>query len=251
MDIHHYLRAMAESKPGTIQVADFLVMLDPHDAGPYRNYAVPDVGANPRSEEIATLVEAFSRRQRRPRLEYVTDAAPALEGALLTHGFAVEGRLPLMTISTTALRELAPPSDVEVFLSASSADLFAVAAAQKVAYGELAPPTEHDVRRLQRTLERRGLVVGARSVATSKVVGGGLYSPPHAGAAEIAAIGVLPSHRRRGIAAAICAHLATEAFARGVKLLFLMAAHEAERVYARVGFVTGSWILHISLSSGQ
>ena len=56
-------------------------------------------------------------------------------------------------------------------------------------------------------------------------------------AAELTGIGVLPSYRRSGIAAAITGALSTAATQRGVEVLLLSAqSDEVARVYERVGF---------------
>ncbi len=57
------------------------------------------------------------------------------------------------------------------------------------------------------------------------------------GVAEITGVGVLPTHRRRGLAAALTALLAADALARGVETVFLSAADGVvARIYARIGF---------------
>jgi ribosomal protein S18 acetylase RimI-like enzyme len=57
------------------------------------------------------------------------------------------------------------------------------------------------------------------------------------GIAEITGVGVLPAHRRQGLAAAVTALLAADTAARGVATIFLSATdHTVARVYARIGF---------------
>jgi len=57
------------------------------------------------------------------------------------------------------------------------------------------------------------------------------------GVAEITGIGVLPSHCRQGLGAAVTALLAADAAARDVATIFLSATdHVVARVYARIGF---------------
>jgi GNAT superfamily N-acetyltransferase len=248
MDIHRYMRAVAERSPSTTTLGHFLVMFDPHDDNPYRNYAIPEAHAATTDENIATLIEAFAVHRRTPRLEYLADAAPELEGALLANGFTIEGRLPLMIISRASLRSLSVPPDIDLVFPASDDELLAVAAAQNAAFGGASAANIHDVQRLRRTLDRGGLVICARDAVTRKAVGGGLYTAPHDGTTELAMIGVVASQRRRGIAAALTSRLSAEAFTRGLCKPFLTAASEAEeRIYARAGFVTVSHIVHVSL----
>jgi ribosomal protein S18 acetylase RimI-like enzyme len=193
------------------------------------------------------LVEAFALHRRRPRLEFVPDAAPELEGALRASGFTIEGRLPLMTISHASLRALSVPADIELVFPTSDDELLAVASAQNAAFGASSPANAHDVHRLRRTLDQGGLVICAQDTATHEAVGGGLYTAPHEGTTELAMIGVVASQRRRGIAAAMTSRLSAEAFARGLHTPFLTAASETEElIYARAGFMTVSEVVHVS-----
>jgi GNAT superfamily N-acetyltransferase len=251
MDIHRYLLALAEKSPNTTAAGHFLVRFDPHDDALHLNCATPASAEAVTGDDIAALVEAFAVRRRTPRLEFLAEAAPELEGALVAHGFTVEGSLPLMTLSAASLRTLAVPSDIELIFPNSEDELFAFAGAQKAAFGASAPANAHDVRRLRRTLDGGGVALGARSRATRETVGGALYTAPLEGIAELAGIGVIDRERRRGIGAALCSRLSAEAFARGVRHPFLMAAHEAdERIYARVGFVTVSRVVSVSRALG-
>jgi ribosomal protein S18 acetylase RimI-like enzyme len=55
--------------------------------------------------------------------------------------------------------------------------------------------------------------------------------------AEITGVGVLPSHRRQGLGAAVTALLAADAAGRDVRTIFLSASDRVvARVYARIGF---------------
>jgi len=244
--IQAYLRVLAGRRPEVARIGPFLATFDRHSDNLYRNYAIPDEQARPAPEEVRALIAAFVGRERTPRLEYLPAAAPAVAGALRAEGFTVEERLPLMTIVEGGLRALPSPAGIALGPPDSPDELLATATAQNVAYGG-EEATEHDVARLRSTLEAGGLVIRALDRGTRAVAGAGLYTAPIAGVTEIAAIGVLPAYRRRGIGGALCAHLAREARAAGIALPFLMAAGEAEeRMYARAGFVTTSQVLFIS-----
>jgi len=80
-DVHAYLRALAGGQ--SPRVRQFVLLLDTDDAGPYRNYAVPDDGAEPTPTDIGALIEAFAGYRRRPRLEYFASACPRVEPVLL------------------------------------------------------------------------------------------------------------------------------------------------------------------------
>ncbi len=241
-----YLRVLAGRQREVAQVGPFLAAFDGHSDSLYRNYAIPDEDARPTATEVHALIAAFADRERTPRLEYLPGAAPAVEAALLNEGFTVEERLPVMTIAAGDLRNVSQPAGIACSPPDSPAELLATATTQNIAYGGEAA-TAHDTARLRSTIAAGGLVIRALDRATGAVAGAGLYTAPIAGVTEIAAIGVLPDYRRRGIGAALCLHLARAAFTAGIALPFLMAAGEAEeRMYARVGFVTTSRVLFIS-----
>ncbi|HLV57455.1 MAG: GNAT family N-acetyltransferase [Micromonosporaceae bacterium] len=245
-----YIRASLQRSP-VVRVGPFSVWYDPATANVWRNYAVPDDGAVPDAEDVAALVAWFRARGRTPRLEYVPAAAPAVEGALRRAGFVVEGRPPLMACRPGEV--VAPPAvdGVTVTVVAGDGDLYDVAVAQHAAYGEPEPPGPADVARLRATVERGGVVVLARDTGTGEPVGGGLCTAPVDGVSELAAVGVIASHRRRGIATAMTALLTLTAHARGARLVWLEPAGEREAaVYARVGFRPSGHKLWISLPEG-
>jgi ribosomal protein S18 acetylase RimI-like enzyme len=175
----------------------------------------------------------------------VTSLAPAVEPALLTAGFAVEGRLPLMVFRGS--EEQAPPDGIELVEATTDDELRGVAEAQWEAYEESGVVPERVVASLRQTLEAGGVVVLARDADTGEPAGGGLCTGPHEGATELTSIGVRERFRRRGIAETMTRWLARELQTRGCDGVFLMAdGAPEERIYARAGFATISDILHIS-----
>jgi ribosomal protein S18 acetylase RimI-like enzyme len=225
------LRATVQSR-GT-RVGPFLIMFDAHADNPFRNYAIPDDAADPTAEEVERLVAAFTERRRTPRLEYVGRPA-AVERALTAAGFTTD-RLPLMTAARTDLVEPPQPAGIGLRTVESEDDLWRAAAVQQSAYGEAAP-TEPDIDRLRHTVEAGGRVALAVRAGTGEGVGAGLSTRPEGGLTEIAAVGVLPAYRRRGIATAV-AHCLTKAALDAGAAPFLQAEGEAEeRMYARIGY---------------
>ena len=252
--IQAYLRFAASQQRDTEHIGPFLATFSPHSANPYLNYAIPDDSAAPCLADVNALIAAYSGRGRIPRLEYVAKLAPAVEEALISAGFTVEGRLPLM-ICTPGSEQLLPiPPEIELILPVSDDELLGTVAAQNEAYGEAAPSPE-DVDSLRQSLAAGGIAVFARVAATGEPAGAGVCTPPQNQTTEIAGIGVRAAFRRRGIAGALTARLLREAFDAGVTVAFLMTAHEQEfRVYTRAGFsailcegFANGEILHISL----
>jgi len=248
--VHAYLRAEAVRSRDVERVGPFLAGFSQGDSTSFRNYAIPDDGARPTAADVAALVTAFERRRRRPRLEYLPAAAPAVEAALLAGGFGPEARTSLMTCSLEWLPELPdprPPAGVELVAPASDGERQDLLAATNEAYGEPAAGSGQAAARLQATLAAGGLAVLARTTEDGEPVGGGQCTPPHDGTAEIHSIGVRPCFRGRGVACAMASWLARAAFASGISQPWLMAATaEEERVYVRAGFRAVSEVLHIS-----
>jgi ribosomal protein S18 acetylase RimI-like enzyme len=205
---------------------------------PYRNYAVPDDGARPGSDDVAALEAAFIRRRRKPRLEYIAAAAPEVEVALLARGFAVEQRYAILTCLDGEVRDL---PGIEIVEARTDTDIIAAAEALSEAYGNDAPYPDP----LRRLIEQGGVLAIVRDGET--VAGAGMSTPQHEGVTEVAGIGVRENFRRRGIAGALTAFLARTAFARGATLAWLTPGSEgAARVYERAGFRRASEQLHIS-----
>jgi len=253
MDAHiqSYLRGAASRARDTERVGPFLATFSRHSANPFLNYAIPDDGAIPSSDDVAALVAAYRRHERTPRLEYLPGVAAAVEAALVAGGFVVEGRLPLMVCAPGAERDMPMPPGIELVAPVSDDDLFAMMVAQNEAYGDPVAPSPAVVEGRKANLAAGGLAVVARDVATGEVVGGGQCDAPAEGVTELTSVGVRAAFRRRCIAGALAAWLVRGAFAAGAATVFLMAAHEAEaRIYARVGFSATSEILHISLPRG-
>jgi ribosomal protein S18 acetylase RimI-like enzyme len=193
-------------------------------------------------------VERARGRGRKPRLEFLTLLAPAVEPVLRAEGFEVEGRLPLMLCERDELMVPLGVDDLELLVPSTDADFDGAALAQWEAYGGAGAPPARVARSLGRVTRTGGLVVLARKRTTGEPAGAGLVTAPSDGVAELTSVGVRTHFRRRGIAAAMTGWLAQHAFERGLERVFLMAAGEAEaRIYERVGFSKTSDVLHISL----
>lgn len=244
--IQSYLRAAASHARETERIGPFLATFTPHSDNPYLNYALPDDDTTPSVADVAALIAAYQRRGRTPRLEYVARLAPAVEAMLLSAGFSVEGRLPLMICAAEAKQLLPVPVGIELVLPVSDAELLATVAVQNEAYGD-PPPDQAVIPRLRAGIADGQIVVLARDIASGEPVGAGICSVPYMGMTEIAGIGVRAPFRGRGVAGALTTRLLREAFDARVEVAFLMAAHAAEaRIYLRAGFTMIGEILHIS-----
>jgi len=246
--VSDHIRASITRRPHE-RVGPFLAAFDPHSTDIWRNYAVPDDNARPGRPEVAALVALFEQHNRTPRLEYVPATAPEVESALTAAGFTVEGRPPVMVSTPEVTLTPRSPAGITLGFATGDRELLEAATVQHVAYGQPEPAGPHDVARLRATVARGGLVAVARDAASGTVVGSGLLARngPPGTTGELAAVGVLPGYRRRGVASAVSVHLAAAAHDRGVRLVWLEAAPEEERIYLRAGFVVAGQKLWISL----
>jgi GNAT superfamily N-acetyltransferase len=195
-------------------------------ANPFLSFAIPDVNAEPTASDIDALTRAYRARDRTPRLEFIPALAPAVEPGLTRAGYAAEARVPLMIYDGAAV----PPQQegVELIDAMSVDDVRAAATAQHEAYGESERPTDGWIVGQMRAIGSGAVLLLARDLATGEPVGGGICTPPVAGASELAAIGVRSAYRRRGVAAAMTDRLARTIGARGANCIYLTAAGEAE-----------------------
>jgi ribosomal protein S18 acetylase RimI-like enzyme len=235
-----YLRANLASMADHERIGPFLAGFDGESDNPFRNYAVPDDDASPTANDIASLIESFARRKRRPRLEYITATAPRVEEILLQSGFEIEKRFPILVCTPDMLRD-AEAAGVRVELAQGDADIVGAAEAGAEAYGEANAYPES----LRRLVAQGGILAIAR--ADGVIAGQGMATPGHEGVCEVAGIGVRERYRGRGIAGAMTALATREAFSRGLKIAWLTPGSDgAERIYAQAGYVRASEQLHIS-----
>jgi GNAT superfamily N-acetyltransferase len=232
------------------RIGPFTVLLNPTSPNIWRNYAVPDAGAEPSDGDVLALIEYFRTHGRVPRLEYVPAAAPGVEPALLRAGFRVGGRPPLMACRPGDLRAATTVDGITLISARTSADLMDTARAQDLAYGSTEPTGPEALARLERAVREGDVVMLARDAQSGAAVGGGQVSAPVDGVSELAAIGVVESHRRRGIASALVATLTTAAHDAGAQIVWLEPAGAREQaIYERAGFQPDGTKLWISLSA--
>jgi ribosomal protein S18 acetylase RimI-like enzyme len=232
-----YMRAAAGSRPGG-RTGPFTAGIDAHSDDPMRNYAVPDHDARPSADDIDALITFFRRSNRIPRLDYIEEDAPRAWPPLAAASFTIECRTPVMTATPATRLTPRSPAGITIRQAVSEADLADAAAVQHHAYQLPRPPGPHDIARLTRLAQRGGLVAIAIDEPSGTVTGTGLIdvAGDRPAVGELAAVGVLTTFRRRGIASALSAHLARTAPSQGIGLIFLEAEPEEEQIYRRTGF---------------
>ncbi|GAA1354093.1 GNAT family N-acetyltransferase [Streptomyces beijiangensis] len=217
----------------------------PFYARPTRGWSGPAATA-----EDVDRVRARQRELGVPEaFEWVAETTPALRTAVEASGIRVHDH-PLMVLDPGAPAP-APHPSVRVLaaddplLSAALAVPHVAFAAPGTAVGEAGPAElakeiearlgdGHAESVAARILAGRTVLAGA--VAEGTVLCSGLHNPLD-GVTEVAAVGTLPSARRRGLGLAVTAALVADARGRGVETVFLSADNEdVARLYARLGF---------------
>jgi predicted GNAT family acetyltransferase len=249
VDVQNHARSRALRSTGRLRVGGFTVRYDADWSSPYANYAIPDDGAAPTAADLAALVAAFRERDRLPRLEYLPACAPEVEPALLAAGFVVENRAAVMVCTAETLVMPSVPAGIAIRELGADADpdLRRAATVQHLGYGGTGSVPDSQVGWLRGTAGCGGAV--ALAVTDEGVpVCSGVCSPPLDGLGELAGLAVEAGHRRRGIGAAVAAHLTAAALARGCRAVWLEPGDpDIQRIYERIGYRVVGEKLNISL----
>jgi ribosomal protein S18 acetylase RimI-like enzyme len=231
------------------RVGPFALLLTAATRLRFLNYAIPDDGADPGDADLDALVAAFRAADRTPRVEFLPSVAPALEARLTSRGWALEARLPLMTCTTSTVRELRPPDGIVIDTPSDDGVLLEMARLQHEIFDDPEPADERTVARLRGSLSRGGRALIARDAGTRRLVGAAQSGVPAGGATEVVGVVVAPSHRRRGLAAAMVSAVSRQSLDAGLTTVFLEAAPGADGAYRNAGFRRTSTSVHLSLES--
>jgi ribosomal protein S18 acetylase RimI-like enzyme len=180
-------------------------------------------------------------------IEWVHENTPSLRAAAVAAGLSVDD-YPLLVLDGDPV-ERQSPCDVRR-LAADDAELAVVRGAVHVGFDQDDTRTGpasvaerdaklaelEDVDHLSSVLAAgRSVMFGAFEPALG-AVGGGSHNP-RGGVTEIVGVGVLPAHRRRGIAGHLTWALSRDAVDAGVTTVFMSAgSDDVARVYEGVGF---------------
>ncbi|HHX64701.1 MAG TPA: GNAT family N-acetyltransferase [Chloroflexi bacterium] len=238
--IQDYLRYSAAQQYEVQSLPSFTAYFHPQNDLPYFNYAIPD---GPLSEDVAAaldmLREAFERRGRRPRIEFLAECAPELADTLTEAGFIQEARQVLMVCTAQSFRPAPPREGVTVTRLLSDASLDALRRMLDVQRRGFDPESDVAVSEYEAQCFAEGMGGGAAYLAElgGEAVGAGIYMTPWQGMAELTGIATLPAYRRRGIATALVSCAVRDVLAHGAEMVCLIAADEAAgQMYERVGF---------------
>ncbi len=215
-------------------------------------YARPKRGLRP--PVTAADVRAVRARQREliipESFEWIEEAAPEMAAAAAAAGLDVVPH-PLLLLASPGPVPHLPPGITVRIVAPEEQELDRIWAVPAVAFGHLGTAVgeagaaerdkiaaDHDAGTIAMLRERlrSGHSVLAAAFGPDGPVAAGSYQAVD-GVAEITGVGVLPTHRRQGLGAAVTALLAADALEGGVETVFLSATDEVvARVYARIGF---------------
>lgn len=234
------LRASADAIFEREDLPPFACYFNPDDAAAHANVAIPvtAVGGD-LTAVLDALVARFVELVRGPRIEYLEPFALMLAQSLTAYGFAREDRNLLMVCTPASYRPAPAVEGLEIVRLDAPASIELAqdfVTVQARAFGEDDAPAATVVEAI-RFRTRFQSVQMFLAQLDGAPVGAGSLTKPHNGVAEVAGISTLTAYRRRGVAAALTAHIARHGFALGLDALFLTAADEtAGRIYQRVGF---------------
>jgi predicted GNAT family acetyltransferase len=239
-DLQAFLRTSAARGRRVMRAGPFTVTIHPDDPLRFLNYAIPDDGAEPQEDAIAALRDAFLVQERRPRLEWIEEAAPAVAPVLAANGMVQELRMPLMTCAPDELVDASADVEALTVGPVGDADLRAGGNVQRAAFG-LEPLVADE----PASDPRRGGGGSVLARVAGAPVAAATWTAVVDGASEVAGVATAEAWRRRGLAGVVTAAAARAAFAAGARLCVLSPGHdEARRVYARAGFRGTATMLH-------
>ncbi|MEU9562370.1 GNAT family N-acetyltransferase [Streptomyces sp. NPDC048161] len=245
-DVQTHARTLTLRSPDHVRVGSFVIRYNPNWSLKYANYAIPDQGAEPTPGELDELIAAFRELDRTPRLEYLPGWAPAVEAALLAAGFTEENRAPILACAPGGLLTPKPVDGLVTAEPVTDAEFAAAALVQHLGYGGSGEPEDGTAEWLRNAAAGGG--VAALATVDGTPAGAGGCSVPVDGLTELAGLAVAEEFRRRGIGAALSAHLTATAFERGCRVVWLEPGDaDVERIYVSIGYRRVGEKLNISL----
>ncbi len=244
-----YLDAVPRSVARTESIGALTLFVN--EGNGWRYYARPTPGAGPVSPADIRIARDRQIQRGHPQaFEWVVELNPEMAAAAREVGLTTLEH-PLMVLDGGDLPGVDPPAGVEIRLVAPTDDIASTMAVAELGFGspgtasgEVGPAA---ITQAAQTLEKTtvdfvrermagGYTVTAVAIADGGPVASGAHNPVGL-ITELVGIATLPSHRRRGIAAALTSFLVRDARDRGVQTIFLSAdGPDVARIYERAGF---------------
>jgi len=218
--------------------------------GGWPYYARPRLGltSDVTSDEVSSVLARLEELGLPPAIEWVHENTPSLRPAATGAGVEV-GDYPLLVLagdpvvreSTVAVRRLTAADEELAAVQGAVHIGFAqddtlVGAASVAERDALVAEGSPHVETLSALLATGHTVMYGAFDAELGALGGGCHNP-RGDVTEIVGVGVLPAHRRRGIAGHLTWVLTADAAASGVRTVFMSAgSDDVARIYEGVGF---------------
>ena len=245
-----YYDAVPRSRADTEEIGPFTLFVA-RSGWPY--YARPRLGGDvsPTVDDVRAVLDRQRALDVPLALEWVRETTPGLDAVVAEAGMHIE-LCPLLVLNgeptgDTSSARMVGPDEIDLLALSRAAisvgfDVGGTATgdegieARDAALGTGFSVIEEASRQALLAGRLRSAVCFATEDPALGPVGGGSHSPV-AGVTEIAAVGVLPAFRRRGLAAAVTLVLARDAREHGVSTVFCSAqSDDVARVYGRIGF---------------
>jgi ribosomal protein S18 acetylase RimI-like enzyme len=249
--IQRYVRRNVALRRTVIAFPPFTLFLHPTDTTPEANFATLDQTTHldelPR--KLAAVLREFDAHHRSGAFQFVGEIPDPLDPALRAAGFAEHRHEPIMICTPDLFRPIPPASGIRMATLDSSSALDLVRVSLETNEWGFDPSFQGHLTDAETETYRARLVEARAFLAylAEEPVGAGMFDPPVDGVTELVGITTVMPFRRRGVATALTARALSEAFSRGIELVFLTTANEdARRVYQRLGFHhVGARILYV------
>ena len=249
--IDGYLDAVPRSVARTEAVGALTLFVNEGDG--WRYYARPTPGAGPVSaQDIRAARQRQIDRGHPQAFEWIAELSPEMDGAArevelttLEHPLMVleeEDPAPIELPPGVKIRLMDPADDVATTMAVAELGF----GSSGTAVGQVGPEAlpgaaaklESSIVEFTRARMAGGHMMTAVATIDGVPVASGAHSPVGL-ITELVGIATLPSHRRRGIGAALTSFLVQDAREHGVQTIFLSAdSPEVARIYQRAGFRT-------------
>jgi ribosomal protein S18 acetylase RimI-like enzyme len=250
--LHHidgYLDMVPRSVARTEPIGALTLFVN--EGAGWRYYARPTPGAGPVSAaDVRAARDRQIERGHPQAFEWLAELNPEMVSAAREVGLNTLEH-PLMVLRESDLTEIARPAGIEIELVEPTDDLATIMAVAELGFaspgtdvGQVGPSAlplaaaKLDASTVEFTRDRMGdgYTVTAVALVDGVPIASGAHNPLGL-VTELVGIATLPSHRRRGIAAALTSFLVEDARDRGVETIFLSAdSPEVARIYERAGF---------------
>jgi predicted GNAT family acetyltransferase len=194
---------------------------------------------------LETIRQAFSAENRWLHVELIEEASPGLAEALVANGMTIAARPPLLVVEPAYLKLPEFPDGVTASVITSAEEQAEADAVAADAYetADAANPFQPDPANGASVLIRQNGVPVATAAWTAIADG----------VTEVAGVGTLHSHRRRGLGAIATAYATQQAFQTGGATLAWLTPGDdgADRLYRSLGYEPKATAVHLGDPGGH